>query len=295
MKEEQNTQKNKVELHCHTRASDNSYTSGEIIGLCKQTGISHVAITDHDTTAGIAEAVKWGESFGVHVIPGIEISSYDYENQRKAHILGYFIAPAHEALEQLCKPLLQQRHNASRTMVEALAKAGYDITWEEAVIQARGGTAVYKQHIMHVLMDKGYCKELGGALYRKLFLKQEDGSRGIAYFPLTYIDVKNAIRAVRAAGGVPVLAHPGQQNNFDAVPEWVEWGLQGIETFHPSHDDEHVQMSSDLADKFQLIMTGGSDFHGFYGKSEYPIGSINAGLDCVEQLQKRAEWNTSKL
>lgn len=272
----------KVDLHCHTRASDGTYSPGEVIGMCKQRGVTHIAITDHDTTAGVAEAARWGRNFAVEVVPAIEISAYDYEHRRKAHILGFYIQPGHPALSALCDPLLAARHEASRRAVERLESRGFPITWEEAVRQARGSTAVYKQHIMHVLMDKGCTDSLTGDLYRTLF-----GKEGLASFPLDYIDVKEAIEAVRLAGGVPVLAHPGQQNNFDEVPRWTEWGLLGIEVSHPSHSETDLRRARELADRLALIPTGGTDFHGSYGLP-HAIGSFGADEEVVHRLREQA-------
>src|SRR5690606_12640794 len=140
---------------------------------------------------------------GVAIIPGIEISAYDYDRNRRAHILGYYVEPKHPALAAVCDPLVAQRGQASRRMVTTLIEHGYDITWEQVERYAAGGSCVFKQHIMHALMDSGYCSELFGDLYRQLFSRSgEDDRPGIAYIPLRYADARQAIQAIRAAGGV---------------------------------------------------------------------------------------------
>lgn len=277
-----------VDLHCHTWVSDNTYSVEEVVKLAKKSGVSHLAITDHDTTQGLDEALRWGERYGVEIIPGIEISAFDPLRGRRAHILGYEVEPGHPALESLCKPILERRHAASKQMVERVMQAGYNITWEQVCQYALHGTAVYKQHIMHALMELRYCNEIYGELEKRLFSRGGGGtSPGIAYLPIEYVDAADAIRAILAAGGVPVLAHPGQLGNYDAVEEWAAHGLQGIETYHPSHHEADVAQCLALAERLDLIVTGGSDFHGGYGKGRYPLGSVNAGYESVIQIKQR--------
>jgi predicted metal-dependent phosphoesterase TrpH len=146
-------------------------------------------MTDHDTTKGLKEAINLGQEFGVNIIPGIEISAYDYKRNKRAHILGLFIEPGHDALEKLCQPLVEARHLASQEMVDRIIKAGYNITWAEVEKYAEGGTGVYKQHIMHALVDKGYCDSIYCDLYKKFFKRGNNPeTQGIAYIPLEYVD-----------------------------------------------------------------------------------------------------------
>ncbi|WP_088835146.1 hypothetical protein [Paenibacillus tyrfis] len=147
---------------------------------------------------------------------------------------------------------------------------------------------MYKQHIMHALIDKKYCREIYSPLYKKLFNSGENGRPvGRAYVPIEYVDAADAIRAIRAAGGVPVLAHPGQFGNFEAVPEWVEVGLEGIEVKHPLHSKEDEERAEALGRLYGLVGTGGSDFHGFYGHALHMLGGWNPGIECVDQLRER--------
>ncbi|KZM56044.1 PHP domain-containing protein [Aeribacillus pallidus] len=275
-----------IDLHCHSNISDGSMSLFELISLAKEKGITHLAITDHDTTKGLKEAKYIGEQLGVTIIPGIEISAYDYKRQRRAHILGFFVEPHHEAIENLCSPLLKMRHLASYEMTKRIMKAGFNISWEEVEQLAKDGTGAYKQHIMHALINKGYADKIYGDLYDKLFSKGGEGKpQGLAHIPIQYVDVEDAIVAIREAGGLPVLAHPKQFNNFDAIPEWVEIGLEGIEAVHPLHGPKDEELVKYYADQFELIETGGSDFHGFYGNFE--LGSKDAGMVRYEKLLER--------
>jgi predicted metal-dependent phosphoesterase TrpH len=279
-----------VDLHCHTKASDNSMTAREVARTAREAGVHYLAITDHDTTIGLEAAVEAGRAERLMIIPGIEISAYDFERNRKAHILGYGIVPGHEALARVCEPVVRQRHEASRLAFDKIVEAGYAIRWEQVIGHAAGGSAVYKQHLMHALMERGYCDTLNGDLYRRLFAPPKpDAEAGIAYVPIRYADAREAILAVRAAGGVPVLAHPGQQQNYDGIGEWVQAGLEGIEVVHPSHTPEEEEKGASYARRFGLLETGGSDYHGMYGSAKYPLGSKDAGMDRLRELLRRIE------
>lgn len=268
-----------IDLHCHTNVSDNSYSIEEVLQIAHQNHVDKLAITDHDTTLGLNRALDLGEKIGIEIIPGIEISAYDFQRNRRAHILGLFVQPGHPALETLCRPLRETRQSASQQMVEKLIQSGYDISWEQVAQLAEGGTGVYKQHIMHALILKGYTDAIYSPLYKTLFFRGDsDHPQGTAFIPIRYIDVKQAIHAILAAGGVPVLAHPGQFDNFSAVPGWVREGLEGIEVYHPLHNEQAEQKAAHLAEKYNLVQTGGSDFHGFY----IDTGSV-PGLKSIDK------------
>lgn len=280
----------KVDLHCHTNISDCSLSFEQILELAWEEMVTHLAITNHDTTKGLEEMVLLGKEKGIEIIPGIEISAFDFKRNRRIHVLGYFIKPGHPVLEELCSPLLQQRSQASQIMVDNLIKAGYSISWEQVIEYAKDGTGVYKQHIMHALIEEGYADSIYGDLYKKLFSRGQDGELpGIAFVPIQYVDAAAAIQTIIKAGGVPVLAHPGQYQSFEAVPELVEAGLQGIEVWHPLHGPEEEMTAKKYAAEFDLIMTGGTDFHGFYGEKEVVLGSKNPGVQSIERLKKLKE------
>jgi predicted metal-dependent phosphoesterase TrpH len=274
----------KADLHCHTAASDNSFSIHEVIKQAKAIELTHLAITDHDTTAGIEEAVQYGKQYGIQIIPGIEISASDHKRDRRAHILGLHIDPHHPALDDVCRATLLSRHEASKQMVSLVAQMGYNINWELVCSYAKQSTAVYKQHIMHALMDLGYCDEINGELHTKLFSRTAKAA-GKALISLSYPDAAEAIRAIRMAGGVAVLAHPGQLGNFEAIEEWTSLGLQGVEAYHPTHSFEDTRKALQLAEKYGLIVTGGADYHGIYGSANDPLGSVTVGEQAIRQLQ----------
>ncbi|MFM9278323.1 PHP domain-containing protein [Paenibacillus jiagnxiensis] len=278
----------KVELHCHTRLSDGSFTFAEVMELAAAESVTHLAITNHDTTAGLQEMAAQGRERGIEIIPGIEISAYDFDRGRRVHILGYEIETGDSGIAELCNPLIERRHEGCRRAVKVLEQHGYDISWEQVLAYAEGGTGVYKQHIMHALIDAGYTDSIYGDLYKTLFSRGKNGEApGLAYMPMEYVGAEQAVRAILQAGGIPVLAHPGQYDSFDILPELVACGLQGIEVLHPLHEPKDEQRAKELARKYDLIMTGGSDFHGFYGEKQVRLGSKSPGLETVQVIRER--------
>jgi predicted metal-dependent phosphoesterase TrpH len=137
---------------------------------------------------------------------------------------------------------------------------------------------------MHALMDLGYCDEINGDLHAKLFSRSAKEA-GKALVPLSYPDAAEAIRAIRMAGGVAVLAHPGQLGNYEAIEEWASLGLQGVEAYHPTHSSEDTHKTLQLAERHKLIVTGGADYHGLYGRANDPLGSVTVGEQAILQLQ----------
>lgn len=277
-----------IDLHCHTKVSDGSMPPFELIRLAKLHGVTHLAITDHDTTQGVPESLRYGQMLGVEIISGIEISAHDYRRNHRAHILGLGVEAGHPVLEHLCRPLIEQRQQASFETVERLREAGYNVTWDEVEKYAAGGTGVYKQHIMGVLVDHGYCRHIHSSLYRQLFgAANQNYPAGSATVRLKHPDVLLAIAAVKAAGGVAVLAHPGLYHNFEAVTEWVDAGLQGIEAYHPDHTVSDMDMALTLAARFNLVVTGGTDYHGIYDEKPRNLGCSKLDSKSIPLLKNR--------
>lgn len=285
----------KVELHCHTNISDGSCSFEEVMEIAAKERVSHLAITNHDTTYGLQEMVEKGKEKGLEIIPGIEVSGYDFARGRRVHLLGYYVDYGHKALWELCHPLIEQRHAASEEMVKRLIYAGYEITWNQ-VCKYKGGTGVYKQHIMLALMEAGYTDSIFGDLYKRLFSRGQNGEEpGIAFIPMEYVDACLAVKAIREAGGVPVLAHPGQYDSFEIIPDLVAVGLEGIEVLHPHHNRAEEEIAIQYAEKYNLIMTGGSDFHGDYGDKPTKLGSKSPGMECLDALKSRKHSVAIKL
>lgn len=277
----------KADLHCHSRVSDGSLEIRELVSLAKRNGIMTLAIVDHDTVDGLVEAESAGKNYGVKIISGVEISAYDYQRSRKAHVLGYLLDHPQQVGEA-CRPLLIKRQKNSEWIVETLIEAGYLITWDFVKNISRGSTNVYKQHIMHALMELGYTSTLKAELYKKLFSKPNHGNpRGIAYQEIEYLDVFEAVKVIKKAGGIAILAHPIGYKNMELIPELIDVGLDGLEAWHPSHDDGAIKQILSEAERYGLILTGGSDFHGMYEGKPNLLGSCYTPEQWIQRLYER--------
>lgn len=269
------------DLHCHTKLSDGSVGIEELISLAKRRGLHTIAITDHDTFAGAVRGVNIGKRAGVSVIPGAELSAVDPATGRKVHILCYNCASA-ARLEGLCRRTLESRKKAATEMLRRVMRY-YPISPELVVRCATGSAAVYKQHIMHALMDAGFADSIFGEVFDRLFNKEN----GVAVAAVEYPDVRDVLAQVHEAGGIAVLAHPYVYDSTDLMQQLVkEELLDGIEVHHPSHDEARRTALTDFAKEHHLLMTGGSDFHGMYGKGARSVGSTVIDDDAAAALMK---------
>lgn len=252
----------RADFHVHSTISDGSCTFEEIVGMARSEGMTHIAFTNHDTTRGLAEAVRCGEEAGVCVVGGIEVSAYDFERGRKVHVLGFCLDERASALDELCAPTLVARDANTRWQLERIEEAGYDVDRETFVRLSNVSTCAYKQHVMASLIDEPYDSSAYQVLYRSLFK-----GGGIADRDISYVDARDAVRAIVEDGGLAVLAHPGQLDSWELVPELVACGLSGVEKYHHDHDRQDESRAQEIADRFGLFCTGGSDYHGAFGKA----------------------------
>lgn len=256
----------RADLHNHSTVSDGSDTIEEILSKAALAGLTHISLTDHDTTFGVTRAIELGADRGIKVISGVEFSAYDYTNGVRAHILGYCMKDF-SAIDALGAPLLAKRHANSLKQIDVLRGLGYGISPEDAA--AHAGRHIYKQHIMRAMVEKGFAESIGGETFRKLF---KNG--GPCAFDIEYIDALDAIRAVKEAGGIAVLAHPGQQQNYGSIPMFVEAGLDGLELSHHANSTAGRAAVLVYARRYSLLLTGGSDSHGMYENNSPAVGSF---------------------
>ncbi len=276
----------KADLHCHTKLSDGTLGIDDIIILAKNSGVTTLAITDHDSLAGTVRATMIGERHGITVIPAVEFSATDSKRSSKVHILCY-LPDKPERLEGLCKSNSDKRKRAARIMVAKVANK-FPVTPELIMKCATGSTNIYKQHIMQALMECGYTTTIFGDLYNMLFKKE---SRINVLMESTYPEPAEIIEAIHEAGGIAVLAHPGFYDNFELLEELIPLGLDGVEVWHPENTPEQQEMLIATAKKHDLLMTGGSDFHGAY--NAYPIKLGEYGPD-EEQVAKLLSYKAKK-
>ncbi len=255
----------KADLHLHSTASDGSWTPHELVFQCLRHGLTHISLTDHDTTAGQEEAAAAGREYGIKVIPGIELSAYDFERGSKVHLLGFNFQPPAGNLKALCSPLLTRRHERTVSHIRILQQAGYPISLGEVEAAAAPSSILYKQHIMKVFMEKGLSTAIYSPLYGKLFKGD-----GICGADIEYTDMFDALAAVIGDGGSAVLAHPGQQNNLDLAERLAAAGLEGIELNHVDNSAGERMQIEKTAAYLGLFLTGGSDSHGDLGPAIAP-------------------------
>lgn len=249
------------DLHVHSTMSDGSDTFEQVLEQAAQRGVERLAFTNHDTTVGLTAARELGERLGVQVVGGIEVSAYDFERGRKVHILGLGVEEGAPALAALCGSTLERRHANSLWQLDRLVEAGYEVDVERALELGRASTCLYKQHLMAALTSEPYPSAAYRTLYRSLF---KNG--GICDRDIDYVDARDAVRVVVEDGGLAVLAHPGQLDSYDLLPDLVECGLGGIERFHPDHTLADHARCAELAVRYRLVCTGGSDYHGKFGR-----------------------------
>lgn len=266
------------DLHTHSRKSDGSMYVEDIVAYAKRVKLDYLALTDHDTMAGVPIAMEAGEKLGVQIIPGVEISTKDYQRGRPVHMLCYFPKDTDTLQEELNKTL-RSRAETKKQMIEKIMKI-YPITWEYIARFSRESESIYESHIMQALADHGYTNTVIGGLKDDLISKN-----GSCYVPNAYPDTREVIRLIRAVGGLAVIAHPGQFDSLELCAELAEKKeIAGIEYAHPRNAEDVKASIKDICTKYDLIMTGGSDFHGQFAKSPHPLDSFVTQGPAIQRL-----------
>jgi len=269
-----------ADLHIHTYYSDGSDAPANVVEEACHAGLSVIAITDHDTMAGVREAQDAAKQWGIEVIAGIELSTE--VAGKDIHILGYFLDLENSLLGAKLSDFRATRTQRIAGMIENLKKEGINnITLEE--IQANSKTdALGRPHLASALIQKGWAGSLGEVFNRFI------GDQCAAYVPKYKQTPFEAIELIRQAGGVAVLAHPMVTNRDELIGGFVDAGLAGIEVYYPNCPDAAVSYYEGLARKHKLIMTGGSDAHG-KNKTNTWIGKRRIPCELVEQLRIRVK------
>jgi len=270
-----------VDLHLHTTASDGRLSPTELIHLLASQGLKQVAISDHDTTEGLAEAFAAAEEFpDMRIIPAIELST-DIPGD-EVHMLGYFLRHEDEELQKILREFRMGRLERGRMMVEKLATLGINIEWER-VQEIAGEGSVGRPHIALAMVEKGYCKEPKDAFPEYL------GRNGSAYVERSKMTPPEAVEMLIRFGAVPVLAHPAYLNDMETtIAELAEAGIVGLEVHYAQFSPETVQQLAGLADRYGLIPCGGSDYHGLGNEGELPPGILGPPPETVGLLEEAA-------
>jgi 3',5'-nucleoside bisphosphate phosphatase len=261
-----------VDLHCHSTASDGTLPPQAVVRLAVERGLSAIALTDHDTVAGVDPAAAEAEKVGIDFLSGIEISA-EFPYPGTLHLLGYGIDPKFESLKNLTTTLLAGRDNRNPRMIAKLNEMGVSVTMQEWQAEARGAV-LGRPQLAAILHRKGYVSSIKQAFDKYL------GQGAPAYVDKERLPPSRAIELVLQSGGVPVLAHPVQlrcENDAQLdriIRELREQGLRGIECIHSDHDAALVKKYESIADRLNLLKTGGSDFHGT-NKTNIDLGTAN--------------------
>lgn len=268
-----------IDLHTHSTASDGSLRPAALVQQAHEAGLSAVALTDHDTSAGLEEAVQAGKDLGIEVIPGCELSVVS--PAAKMHILGLWLPVKPLGLMDSLEKLNRLRHERNVVIVEKLQKLGIDITYEE-VKERAGEGSVGRPHIAGILFDKGYVTSIQESFTRFL------GPRGKAYMPKTVLSAAEAVGLLKQEGATVMMAHPFLNGlNLDQVASECirlrEYGMDGLEAYYTEHSPSQQQGLLQLASRLEMQVSGGSDFHGT-PKPSIRLGVGKGGLSIPDSV-----------
>lgn len=268
-----------VDLHTHTHCSDGKLAPAELIEKASGVGLRAVAITDHDTVEGVEEGRKAGKRWGVEVLSGVELSTRT--EGEEIHLLGYGFDLSSDALRQMLRRLERDREERARAIVDRLREQGVTISYEAVRARAKG-RAVGRPHVAEVMVEEGYVSSFREAFDKYL----QDG--GPAYVAKNAPSTAEALALLHEIGGIGVLAHPGQWTSEERIRQLVQQGLDGIEVKHPSHPQWLVSYYAQTAQRFGLIETGGSDYHGHGPRDEDCFGRVGVSYEQWQRVRQAA-------
>ncbi|RJX41019.1 PHP domain-containing protein [Paenibacillus pinisoli] len=273
----------RADLHTHTTASDGMYAPEEVVRRAKLAGLSAVAITDHDTIAGVEAAVAAGEQAGIAVVPGAEISTVT--GRSDIHVLAYCTDNSDPIWLERLAWIGSARERRNEAIVSKLQELGIDIAMADVLEAASGKEgSIGRPHIAGALIRKGIVSDMNEAFAQYL------GAGTKAYVQVQSVATTEALRWIREAGGVSVIAHPGLYGRDELLEQWVREGVQGIEAYHSDHTAEEAERYCAFGEKHGLLITGGSDFHGERGGVSFHgvLGSSGVELAVADQLRRMA-------
>ena len=278
----------KVDLHMHSTASDGRLTPEDVVRKSAENGLTVIALTDHDTVDGIAPALVAAKAFPwLKVIPGIEIST-DFPDG-EVHVLGYFIDYTDPEFAARLERMRHSRRERAQGMIAKLRDLGIHIEWQQ-VLEIAGSGSIGRPHIAQAMLDKGYIASIKEAFTKYI------GRGGPAYVEREKITPVEAVKLILRTKGLPVLAHPLTISDPETmVVELKAAGLVGIEAYYNGYTADEISRLVNLADKYGLIASGGSDYHGLDVSRETMIGGVDVPIKSAEQLMTLAEQREIRL
>lgn len=249
----------KIDLHLHTTASDGASTPAELVDKSLELGLEVIAVTDHDNLTAVKKVKKIAEKSDLEVVSGIEISTY--RGKAEYHILGYFVDPENSSLLGLTEAILESRIKRVKKMIEKLNKVGYPLEFED-VKKFAAGVSLGRPHLAQAMVAKGYIEKVADA-----FTKEFIAGGGKAYAEKKNVLPAEAVEVILKAGGIPVIAHPNHINHGQAlgkeeISRLKDIGLMGIEVYQSKHNKKVTEYYKKIAEELDLLITGGSDYHG---------------------------------
>jgi 3',5'-nucleoside bisphosphate phosphatase len=270
-----------IELHTHTTYSDGILTPQQLVKRAAEAGVKALAITDHDTLHGWAEAIAAAIPYGMEIVPGVELSTV--YNGRSLHILGYY--PQKDLLEAPLVERLAGRKRRAEKMLDNLAAMGYPLKLDKI----DGNMALGRPHIASAMVKAGYVNSTQEAFEGFI------GESQPAYVHYEKFSTQEGIKLIRSCGGVPVWAHPylfAGGKVEDVLPELVAAGLMGVEVYHPHHGNNKVKRLQELCQQYDLLITGGTDYHGYDLKhpenEHWRLNQFNLSLELLEPIKQAA-------
>lgn len=268
-----------VDLHSHTTASDGALTPRELVRLAARNRVRVLAVTDHDSTEGLPEAIDEAARHGIEIVPGLEINT-DVPGA-EVHVLGYYVDWGADWFQDFLREQRAERTARVHRIVERLTELGMPLTADEVFAICQEGSPG-RPHVAQAMVNRGYVKSVREAFDRWL---RTGGPANVPRRRLTPVD---AVAVIRRAEGVPVLAHPGLADRDAMIPELVAAGLGGIETYYPEHSVAQVNAYRELCDRLHLVATGGSDYHGSHTGRTTTLGTPHIPLVVWENLKSKA-------
>ena len=265
-----------VDLHVHSTASDGSRSPADVVQEAKRVGLAAIALTDHDTVDGVAEAANAGAAIGVRVVPGVELSAV--EGDVETHILGLHLSDTRE-LEARLVELREMRRTRAERIVQRLNELGVRIAMSDVLEQAAGG-AIGRPHVARAMIADGWAVDFRDAFDRYL------GNGKPAFVSKDRLAVSDAIELIHRAGGLAILAHPAQAGTRERVQTFVALGIDGVEVRHPSHSAEDAARLAALVEHFGLVPSGGSDWHGS-GDGPRTLGAMRVPAEWLSRQDGR--------